>query len=78
MESYFWDYEPMDFSEGYQAQIPRPSDFDVVSRILWRRLGRPLTINVTKYPSGTAYELIEAKNVKAASIQKGRTDFRIS
>lgn len=71
LESYFWEYEPMDFSAGYQPQIPRASDFDVVVCIFFSRLGTPVTIEGTTYPSGTAYELIEAKTTKEARLRAG-------
>lgn len=66
VEPYFWEYEPMDFSTGYQPQIPLSSEFDVVVCIFHSKLGTPLTIEGTAYPSGTAYELIKAKEGKAA------------
>lgn len=61
----------MDFTTGYQPQIPLASEHDVVICIFHSKLGTPLTIAGERYPSGTAYELIEAKAGKAARVAKG-------
>jgi tetratricopeptide (TPR) repeat protein len=65
LESYFWEYEPFDFSKSFQAQIPNPADFDVVLCFLWSRLGSRLH-SASKLPdgspaqSGTEYEIAHA------------------
>jgi eukaryotic-like serine/threonine-protein kinase len=65
LETYFWEYEPFDFSKSFQAQIPNPADFDVVLCFLWSRLGSRLHSG-SKLPdgspaqSGTEYEIAHA------------------
>lgn len=65
LETYFWEYEPFDFSKSFQAQIPNPADFDVVLCFLWSRLGSRLH-SASKLPdgspaqSGTEYEIAHA------------------
>ena len=65
LETYFWEYEPFDFSRSFQAQIPNPADFDVVLCFLWSRLGSRLH-SASKLPdgspaqSGTEYEIAHA------------------
>jgi eukaryotic-like serine/threonine-protein kinase len=65
LETYFWEYEPFDFSKSFQAQIPNPGDFDVVLCFLWSRLGSRLH-SASKLPdgspaqSGTEYEIAHA------------------
>ncbi|HEY5743792.1 MAG TPA: tetratricopeptide repeat protein, partial [Terrimicrobiaceae bacterium] len=65
LETYFWEYEPFDFSKTFQAQIPNPADFDVVLCFLWSRLGSRLH-SASKLPdgstakSGTEYEIAHA------------------
>lgn len=71
LEPYFWEYEPMDFSQGYQPQIPKASKYDIVVAIFFSKIGTPLTIEGQQYPSGTAYELIEAKTAKQKRIAEG-------
>ncbi len=69
---YFWEYEPQDFSQGYQPQIPHASTYDIVICIFFSRIGTPLTVGDQTYPSGSAYELLEAKEGKAARIKAGQ------
>jgi hypothetical protein len=65
LETYFWEYEPFDFSKSFQAQIPNPADFDVVLCFLWSRLGSRLH-SASRLPdgspanSGTEYEVAHA------------------
>jgi len=42
LDPYFWEWEPVDFSKDYQANIPSTADFDIVICILWSRLGSRL------------------------------------
>ena len=58
LDPYFWEYEPMRITAGFQAQIEPPSDFDIVVCILWSRLGTPLQApDGQHYTSGTEYEV---------------------
>ena len=65
LEPYFWEHEPMRATADFQAQIPAPSQFDIVICILWSRLGSRLHAqhqrpDGTSYASGTEYEFEEA------------------
>jgi outer membrane protein assembly factor BamB len=61
IDSYFWEYEPMRITAGFQAQIQPPSEFDIVVCILWSRMGTPLRApDGRRYSSGTEYELTTA------------------
>jgi tetratricopeptide (TPR) repeat protein len=61
VEPYFWEYEPMRISEGFQPQIEPTSNFDLVICILWSRLGTPiLGPDGHAYKSGTEYEIDSA------------------
>lgn len=71
IDAYFWEYEPMDFSLGYQPQIPLASEYDIVICIFHSKLGAPLTVKGVSYPSGTAYELLQARSAKQARIESG-------
>jgi eukaryotic-like serine/threonine-protein kinase len=54
-----------------QAQIPEAAECDIVVAVLWKRLGTPLpddfrkTPAQTPYPSGTAYEILSAIEVRS-------------
>ena len=72
LDPYFWEYEPMRITAGFQAQIPAPSDFDIVVCILWSRLGTPLKApDGRHYKSGTEYEVNAAI---AAHRERGAPD----
>jgi hypothetical protein len=67
LDPYFWEWEPVDFSKDYQANIPSTADFDIVICILWSRLGSRLSDQHKLPPdytrpasSGTEYELLQA------------------
>jgi eukaryotic-like serine/threonine-protein kinase len=61
LDPYFWEYEPMRVSQGFQAQIEPTSSFDLVICILWSRLGTPLVgPDGRAYKSGTEYEIDSA------------------
>jgi WD40 repeat protein len=67
LDPYFWEWEPVDFSKDYQANIPSTADFDIVICILWSRLGSRLSDQHRLPPdytrpasSGTEYELLQA------------------
>jgi WD40 repeat protein len=74
-DPYFWEDEPFDFSKGYQPQIPKASDYHVVICMFFSRIGKSLTIDGTTYPSGTAYELLEAKAGKARREKAGEPPY---
>jgi tetratricopeptide (TPR) repeat protein len=69
VETYFWEYEPMESTRDYQENIPLTSEFDLVISILWKRLGSPLHLK-HEHPeggpwrSGTEFELVTAKLAK--------------
>src|SRR5260370_8324035 len=45
VETYFWEYEPLESTRDYQENIPLTSEFDLVISILWKRLGSPPHLN---------------------------------
>jgi len=75
LDPYFWEYEPMRITAGFQAQIEPPSQFDIVVCILWSRLGTPLQApDGQHYPSGTEYEV---QTAIAAHRERGYPDVLI-
>src|SRR5689334_14882018 len=61
IEPIFWEHEPLRATEGFQTQIPQPSQAEIVICILWSRLGTRLPAGLTRddgsrYASGTEYE----------------------
>jgi WD40 repeat protein/serine/threonine protein kinase len=59
---YFWEYQRFRPDSGYQGQIPKTSEFDLVICILWSRLGARLTPKLrlpdgSSPASGTEYEV---------------------
>jgi hypothetical protein len=69
VETYFWEYEPMESTRDYQENIPLTSEFDLVISILWKRLGSRLHIRHQRpeggpWRSGTEFELVTAKQAK--------------
>lgn len=72
LDTYFWEYEPFDFSKSFQAQILNPADFDVVLCFLWSRLGSRLH-SASKLPDGSpARSGTEYKIAHALAGQKNR------
>ncbi len=47
--------------EALNAGLPLPSQCDIVVGILWSRVGTPFELDGQQHPSGTLYELHEAK-----------------
>ena len=72
LEPYFWEHEPMLGTMDFQANIPKPSNFDIVICILWSRLGSPLNEKYRRadgspYESGTEYEFEDASEAHRLS-----------
>jgi len=66
-----WQWDPVDFAQDYQSQIPDTSAFDIVICLLWSRLGSRLSEHHAFPPgytpitgSGTEYELLQALHGK--------------
>jgi WD40 repeat protein len=60
-----WEHEPLFAHAGFQEQIQRPSQCDLVVSILWSRLGTRLPANFKVAPgeappTGTAFEVQDA------------------
>ena len=51
IETILWEHEPMRATASFQAQIPKPSESDVVVCVLWARIGMRLPQD---YKRGTA------------------------
>src|SRR5258707_15330355 len=69
VETYFWEYEPMESTRDYQENIPLTSEFDLVISILWKRLGSQLHLKHERpeggpWRSGTEFELVTTQLVK--------------
>ena len=71
LDPYFWEWEPVDFGQDYQSQIPSTANFDIVICLLWSKLGSRLGDQYKLPPdgketasSGTQYELMQALHGK--------------
>jgi tetratricopeptide (TPR) repeat protein len=65
LECIFWEHQPLVATAGFQEQLIRPSETDVVIVILWSRLGTPLPAHIRRgderrYASGTEFEFEDA------------------
>ena len=65
LKTYLWEHEPMFAHTGFQEQIPRPSQCDLVVSILWSRLGARLPADFAPEPglpppTGTEFEVRDA------------------
>ena len=77
LDPYFWEWEPVDFGQDYQSQIPSTADFDIVICLLWSKLGSRLGDQYKLPPdgketasSGTQYELMQALHGKQQHPEK--------
>ncbi len=77
LDPYFWEWEPVDFGQDYQSQIPSTADFDIVICLLWSKLGSRLGDQYKLPPdgketasSGTQYELMQALHGKQRHPEK--------
>lgn len=65
-----WEHEPLFAHSGFQQQIPRPSQCDLVVSILWARLGTRLPADYAPErgqmaPTGTEFEVRDALDAYA-------------
>ncbi len=65
IKTILWEHEPMFAHSGFQEQIPRPSQCDLVVSILWSRLGERLPADFAPEPgqpppTGTEFEVKDA------------------
>lgn len=65
LEVILWEHEPLFAHSGFQEQIPRPSQCDLVVSILWARLGTRLPADYAPEPgqpapTGTEFEVRDA------------------
>ena len=77
LDPYFWEWEPVDFGQDYQSQIPSTAEFDIVICLLWSKLGSRLGDQYKLPPdrtetasSGTQYELMQALHGKQQHPEK--------
>ena len=54
LELILWEHEPLFAHSGFQEQIPRPSQCDLVVSILWARLGTRLPADFAPEPGRLA------------------------
>jgi tetratricopeptide (TPR) repeat protein len=79
LEVILWEHEPLFAHAGFQTQIPRPSQCDLVLSILWSRLGTRLPSDFAAEPghpppTGTEWEF---KDALAAYEKFGRPNLLI-
>jgi Tfp pilus assembly protein PilF len=65
IKTFLWEHEPLFAHSGFQEQIPRPSQCDLVVSILWSRLGARLPADYAPEPghpppTGTEFEVRDA------------------
>jgi WD40 repeat protein len=64
IEPILWEDEPMRATASFQAQIPKPSETDVVICVLWARIGTRLPHDYKRpdgsVPTGTEWEFEDA------------------
>ena len=79
LRTVLWEHEPLFAHAGFQEQIPRPSQCDLVVSILWSRLGTRLPADFAPEPgrpppTGTEFEV---KDALAAYEKYGRPNLLI-
>lgn len=64
IEPILWEHEPMRATASFQAQIPKPSESDVVVCVLWAKIGTRLPKEYKRpdgsIPTGTEWEFEDA------------------
>src|SRR5208283_5565261 len=64
IEPILWEHEPMRATASFQAQIPKPSESDVVICVLWAKIGTRLPQGYKRadgsVPTGTEWEFEDA------------------
>jgi tetratricopeptide (TPR) repeat protein len=79
LKTILWEHEPLFAHTGFQPQLPRPSQCDLVVSILWSRLGTRLPADFAPEPgqpplTGTEFEV---KDALAAYEKFGRPNLLI-
>ncbi|MFH1139069.1 MAG: tetratricopeptide repeat protein [Pseudomonadota bacterium] len=65
LQAVFWEHEPLEAHQGFQENLPLPSETDLVVCILWSRIGTRLPKDFSagpgqSPPTGTEFEIQDA------------------